>query len=286
MKLVMTLLVRDEEDILASNLDFHLQQGVDFFIVTDNLSVDSTPDIVRDYVHAGVAQCLHEGEDNFAQHRWVTRMARMAALDHGADWVINSDADEFWLPASGFGTMKDVLASIPGEVPAVFANRSNFVPLGCGRGANPVREMIFKEQASKAPFGEPLPAKVAHRAFPDVAVEQGNHAVCRHGARLHAVAAPLQIFHYPLRFYTQFENKIAKGGAAYARNSELPYESGRSWRELYKLWCAGELPSYFRERALSPEQIQEQLQNGALVVDRTAADLLNKSWLFEGEGHK
>ena len=29
MKLVMTLLLRDEEDIVADNLDFHLAQGVD-----------------------------------------------------------------------------------------------------------------------------------------------------------------------------------------------------------------------------------------------------------------
>jgi hypothetical protein len=40
----------------------------------------------------------------------------------------------------------------------------------------------------------------------------------------------------------------------HARNSELPYESGRSWRELYKLWRAGELPSCFRERTLTPEK--------------------------------
>jgi hypothetical protein len=36
MKLVMTLLVRDEEDIVADALDFHLAQGVDQVIVTDN----------------------------------------------------------------------------------------------------------------------------------------------------------------------------------------------------------------------------------------------------------
>jgi hypothetical protein len=286
MKVVMTLLVRDEEDILGSNLDFHLQQGVDFFIVTDNLSVDSTPDILHDYERAGVAQYLREVDDDFSQHRWVTRMARMAALDHGADWVINSDADEFWVPVSGSGTLRDVLASIPANVPAVSAKRSNFVPLGWERRANPVTEMIFKEQDPNAVFGEPLPAKVAHRAFPDIAVEQGNHAVRQRGAKLHAAEASLQIFHYPLRFYQQFENKIAKGGAAYARNGELPYESGRAWRELYKLWRAGELPSYFRERALSPENIQEQVQNGTLVVDRTAADLLNKAAQSPEAGNK
>ena len=40
MKLVMTLLVRDEDDIIASNIDFHLNRGVDFIIAMDNLSVE------------------------------------------------------------------------------------------------------------------------------------------------------------------------------------------------------------------------------------------------------
>src|SRR5471030_48631 len=96
MKLVMTLLVRDEEDILAANFDFHLAQGVDFFIVTDNLSVDGTRDIIESYVRRGVAIYSHEPSDDFSQFRWVTKMARMAAAQYGADWVINSDADEFW----------------------------------------------------------------------------------------------------------------------------------------------------------------------------------------------
>jgi hypothetical protein len=90
----------------------------------------------------------------------------------------------------------------------------------------------------------------------------------------------LQIFHYPLRSYKQFENKIVKGGAAYEANTELAYAAGYSWRELYKLWQAGELPSYFRERILSPEQIEEQLQNGVLLIDKTAADMLKSAGLF------
>ena len=36
----MTLLVRDEEDIIEDNLLFHLNQGIDFVVVTDNRSVD------------------------------------------------------------------------------------------------------------------------------------------------------------------------------------------------------------------------------------------------------
>ena len=93
MKLVMTLLVRDSEALLRENLEFHLQQGVDHFIITDNRSTDGTSRIIEEYAAAGLAERIWEPEDTFSQGRWVTRMARRAAMA-GADWIINSDDDE------------------------------------------------------------------------------------------------------------------------------------------------------------------------------------------------
>lgn len=52
-KLIMTLLVKNEEDILEENLCFHKAMGVDGFIITDNNSTDSTPDIIRKYKQKG-----------------------------------------------------------------------------------------------------------------------------------------------------------------------------------------------------------------------------------------
>jgi hypothetical protein len=42
----MTLLVRDEEDILDANIQYHLSRNIDKIIITDNLSKDATKDII------------------------------------------------------------------------------------------------------------------------------------------------------------------------------------------------------------------------------------------------
>src|ERR1700722_16191723 len=256
----MTLLGRDEEAVLAANFDFHLFQGIDFFIVTDNLSVDGTRDIIEEYVRRGVAVCLRESSDDYSQFRWVTRMARMAALHYGADWVINNDADEFWAANDARLSVKEVLQSIPPDVESLAVGRSNFVPVdedGIGFFAE---RMTLCERNSRNTDGLPLPPKVCHRGFGDIEVAQGNHGVLRAGVRLPTVSGPLKILHYPLRSYRQFENKIIKGGAAYARNSELSRDAGSTWRHLHEVWQRGGLRARYIEMMLSPQEIESRLK--------------------------
>jgi hypothetical protein len=257
MKLVMTLLVRDEEDILRSHLDFHLSQGVDRIIVTDNGSEDATVDILREYEARGSVRLLFEPSDDYSQGRWVTRMARLAATDEGADWVINSDADEFWWAREG--TLRGMFEGLGAEVGTVRLQRQNFVPVP--DDDPPFWErMTLRERESLNPIGKPLRPKLVHRAHPEVTVGQGNHRI--EGVDLgEAVESDaVDILHFPMRSYSQFENKIVKGGRAYRRNRELPAKTGRTWRRLFRLWRQGGLPEYYEEQvaaAPDPERLVE-----------------------------
>jgi hypothetical protein len=267
-RIVMTLLVRDEEDILVQNIEYHRALGVDHFIITDNLSKDRTPSIIQHYVRKGWASSIFEIEDDYSQSDWVTRMARMA-VRFDADWVINSDADEFWAPSRG--SLKDFYDTVPVAADVVVIPRCDFVYLGDLAGVW-YQQMIYRKSVSLNHIGLPLPPKIAHRASADVTVHQGNHGV--DGLSGSAVTLDgLEILHFPIRSKAQFENKIRNGGAAYARNSKLPPTVARGWRSLYATYASeGSLDSYLASHCFTPDQIAAAIASGAMRVDARLAE--------------
>ena len=126
MKLVMTLLVRDEADVVDAQIAYHLDAGVDFVIATDNRSQDGTTEILERYERDGALHLIREPGDDLRQSEWVTRMARLAATDFGADWILNADADEFWHPRGG--SFEELFAAVPERFGAVRGAWRTFVP--------------------------------------------------------------------------------------------------------------------------------------------------------------
>lgn len=263
----MTLLVRNEEDVLDVHLRYHLAQGVDFFVVTDNRSEDATRSILERYVERGVAHVIDEPDDDYAQSRWVTRMARLATDEFGADWVVHADADEFFLARQG--RLCDALGCVPEEFGIVRMPRLNFRPRP-EDGAPFHQRLVVRETRAVNALGQPLPPKVCHRASRGVEVRMGNHDVC--GTDLRRLPGdPLLIFHYPLRSYGQFERKIRLGGAAIARNPELALGAGRTWRRLHELLAQGRLREFYDAQVVDDRSLAQGLRAGELLVDRRLA---------------
>ena len=76
MTLMLTLLCRDEADILESMLRFHLDQGVELIIATDNGSVDGSLSLLQRYERMGKLRLIQEREHSHDEAVWVARAAR------------------------------------------------------------------------------------------------------------------------------------------------------------------------------------------------------------------
>lgn len=211
MKLALTLLAKNEADVIDANIAYHLGAGVDFVVATDNGSTDGTLEILERYEREGVLHLIREPSTDFRQGMWVTRMARLAA-ERGAGWVINADADEFWWPRAG--SLKYALERLPDRYGIVHGVWRPFVPRpeDGSHFAERMTVRLSMHAAINDPSSPFRPArKATHRAHPDVRVRDGNHDV--EGVplvRLHGWY-PLEVFHLPLRTRAQVEAKYAGG---------------------------------------------------------------------------
>ncbi len=281
MKLVLTVLARDEADVIDAQVSFHLNAGVDFVIATDNNSRDGTTEILERYAREGVLQLIREPAEGLRQGEWVTRMARIAATDQGADWVINTDADEFWWPRGG--TLKDVLAAVPEEYGIVEAFWRSFVP-------RPDDDRSFAERmtarlSQRAPINDPTSfyrpvVKVAHRADPLVTVARGNHALAGTSFRTLTTWHPIEVLHFPLRSRPQWMRKVELQGVAFTEHIE---RSGTGYHlKGYDALQSGRIDAQYASLVVDDGALERGVADGTLVVDTRLRDALRKL----GEGGK
>jgi hypothetical protein len=271
MKLVMTLMVRNEVDVIEANLEYHLAQGVNFVIVTDHGSEDGTSEILREYERMGVAKIIRDEGEGYHQGNRVTRMTEIARLGYGADWVIHNDADEFWWPL--VGDLRDVFSALPPQFGQIEVQRRNFRPRVDGEEPFYSR-LVHREASSLNLSGHALESKVAHRPHPEVVVAPGSHSI--HGVDLSVVPAGevLEIFHFPMRSYEQFERKVVQAGHALEQLPDRPPLVGSDQLALLELHRAGKLRDYYDGLVLDRAALERGLQLGGIVVDRRLEDFM------------
>jgi hypothetical protein len=261
MKVVMTLMVRDESDIIERQLDFHRAAGVDFFLVTDHESADGTSEILERYAGQGVLERIPVVSPAKRQAEWVTGMARRAASEYGADWVINSDADEFWWPWGG--NLKDVLARVPPQYGILRTFVRAFLPRRESEDPN----VRF---APTAPINSPFSpfrvnVRLLHRGSANIVVGRGNATLTADFASLPG-ASPIETLHLPIRSFEQFAQKFLthyRASGARRRGEHVrAHEAAQSGRleELYEEFC------------IDDARLERGLADGSLAIDNRLRD--------------
>jgi hypothetical protein len=272
-KLVVTVLARDEADVIESHVAFHLNAGADFVIATDNNSHDGTTEILEAFAREGVLQLIREPAEGLRQGEWVTRMARLAAAEHRADWVINSDADEFWWPRGG--SLKEVLGAVPREYGVVQAFWRSFVPRP--DDGQPFAERMTARLTQLAPINDPTSfyrpvVKVAHRGDPGVVVARGNHALKESPFATLATWRPIEVLHFPLRSRAQWMRKVELQGEAFTKHIE---RSGTGYHlKGYDALLGGRIERQHESLVVDDAALARGLAEGSLAVDTRLRDAL------------
>lgn len=278
-RVAMSILVRDEADIIAENIRYHAAHGVEQFIVTDNASVDGTREILEQLQTEFNLEIIDEPSHTIDQDLWVTRMAQQLSKHSQCDWVIHNDADEFWVPHNG---------SIPQSIQTSLKAQGKLGVLACKR-----LNMLADKQQVASPdytFYENCFATV--KTVPLLGGEQpwqGNTSNCvartvmdkvltridgmgdieygNHGAE-HDLpkgnCSTITILHYPVRTYQQFERKVVNYGESLAQNSRFKEGSSVHLRYWYQRYLDGMLEDDYATITFDQARLQALLDDGYL----------------------
>lgn len=222
-------MVKDEADIIGTTVR-HMLTQVDYVIVSDNMSTDTTPDILLRLASDFPKRLVLERDDEVGYHqsRKMTRLAHRAHDLWNVDWVVPFDADEIWY-SPFHHRLADHLDDVAGQWLVMPATVYDHVATRVDDESivDPTERIGYRRM-------EPLPLnKVACQWRHDLTIEMGNHGARYHGgATIHE--PQLVVRHFPYRSVDQLIRKVENGAAAY-KATNLDESYGAHWRQWGQL---------------------------------------------------
>jgi len=296
-RLVMTILCKDEKDIIEANIRVHAALGVDAFAVMDNLSTDGTREILESLKEEFELHVIDQRDPVYKQSEWMTELAYYARERLGADWVISNDADEFWIPSST-RSLKEILAR-KGSV--LTCHRYNMLLEeharsedfkfydGALRVDNPIyyhNEQLSKENATIVL--SKIGPKVIVNPHGLLKVKGGNHRA-KHVSlqswinymkpydKLKKVNE-INVYHYSMRGWKHFENNIINRKRLLEEHENV--RMGNHYRRWVELYNQGTLETEFEKFIFKADEIDVLKKFGVICHDSHPGDIIRR--IIEG----
>jgi len=296
-RLIMTILCKDESDIIEANIRVHAALGVDAFAVMDNGSTDGTREVLSRLQEEFELHVI-DREGVYDQSNWMTELAHYARDEMGADWVISNDADEFWLPQSE-RSLKAILAQ-SGSV--LTCHRYNMLMderacdddyrfYDCGlRVENPI--YYHNEQLSRENVSIVL-SKIAPKAIVNphglIKVKGGNHRA-KHVAFKSIIdymkpydklrkLDEIKVYHFSMRGWKHFEGNVINRKRLLEEHDNV--RMGNHYRRWVQLFNEGRLKDEFENFIFRTPEIEVLRKYGIVTYDDHPVRMIRKILLQE-----
>jgi hypothetical protein len=247
--IIMTLIVRNEVDIVAANVEHHLAQGVDKIIAMDNGSTDGTVEVLQTYVKAGVLDLECVGDIALDLSAWSCRQTWHAIGQYAPTWIISNDADEFYSGPDG-QTLKNALEGY-GQHRILSCARTNWIGASdrldrdhwsialryrsCLCGSPPPRIYDPLVPLDHPFFYYSLPEKVIFQPYGFSGLAIGAHSVELDG-NPEPFRCSIEIDHYPVRDLDEFIASVYRFFEHAEKFPNSPALSGkyRRWGQMLR----------------------------------------------------
>lgn len=282
-KLVMTLVIKDEEDIIETHIRFHKAMGVDGFIVTSHNSIDNTNKILEKLKAEGIIyEIFHETCTEHKHHIWVEKMVNLAKSKYKANWVINADADEFYFSKS-LNLKSDILKYHKLGINSLKVDSNFLFPddrddfLSCPYF---FKKPFLKYEADilnitnipayKAYVGSRGCTKVIHKTKDFTGIADGNHDVYMKDKK-EVFPSEIELYHYHAKNYKEYEKKVKRwvDSVSFMAETQMVY-----MKDLVKQYKEGRLREVY-DKQFSENLRSFLMEQGVVVVDKSVSNFIS-----------
>ena len=287
--IVMTILVKDEIDIIEKNIRVHAKLGVDAFVVMDNNSTDGTREKLDELAKEFEITIIDE-KGLYNQAKWMKKLAKTAKNKYNPRWVINNDADEFWIPKDN-RSLKEILENTSGAV--LTCQRYNMVIDESVSNGNyydaeyHVHNPVYYRKEIQLNYEYPsiVLSKIGPKVITDpkglLIIRGGNHKALhlrnfwdywRHYDKIKRFPH-IEVFHFVIRSYEQFEKHIKIRKRLLEDKKHI--RMGPHYRRWVKLYNEGKLREEWENRIVFKKNEVEVFEKyGVFKKDTRIKELL------------